>query len=113
MRLWPIGVIMAAGLTRDAVNVSNELEAYVRRLCLASVAQIVRAAYERVAPAKARSQLKATPSVPGPKRRITAADIDADTHANPIGRARHEICSASRRAGAGGPNQVVSASTSP
>jgi len=32
------------------------------------VAQLVRAAYERVAPEKLRSQLKATPSVPAPKR---------------------------------------------
>lgn len=40
------------------------------------VAQIVRAAYERVAPEKLRGQLKATPSVPAPKRRITVADVD-------------------------------------
>jgi predicted DNA-binding protein (MmcQ/YjbR family) len=40
------------------------------------VAPIVRAAYERVAPAKLASQLKTTPSVPAPKRRITAADVD-------------------------------------
>lgn len=40
------------------------------------VAQLVRAAYERVAPEKLRSQLKATPSVPAPKRRITVADVD-------------------------------------
>jgi len=40
------------------------------------VAPIVRAAYEHVAPARLTAQLKATPSVPAPKRRITAADID-------------------------------------
>jgi predicted DNA-binding protein (MmcQ/YjbR family) len=40
------------------------------------VAPIVRAAYERVAPAKLREQLKATPSVPAPKRKITVADVD-------------------------------------
>src|ERR1700744_3464804 len=40
------------------------------------VAPIVRAAYERVAPAGLRSELKKTPSVPAPKQRITAADVD-------------------------------------
>lgn len=40
------------------------------------VAPIVRAAYERVAPAKLRDQLKSTPSVPAPKRKITVADVD-------------------------------------
>jgi predicted DNA-binding protein (MmcQ/YjbR family) len=39
------------------------------------VAPIVRAAYERVAPARLTRQLT-TPSVPAPKRRITAADVD-------------------------------------
>jgi len=40
------------------------------------VAAIVRAAYERTAPATLSSQLKATPSVPAPKRKITVADVD-------------------------------------
>jgi predicted DNA-binding protein (MmcQ/YjbR family) len=40
------------------------------------VAPIVRSAYERVAPAKLRDQLKKTPSVPAPKKRLTAADVD-------------------------------------
>jgi predicted DNA-binding protein (MmcQ/YjbR family) len=40
------------------------------------LAPIVRAAYERVAPARLTKQLKTTPSVPAPKRRITAADVD-------------------------------------
>ena len=40
------------------------------------VAPIVQVAYERVAPAKLVGQLKKTPSVPAPKRRITVADID-------------------------------------
>lgn len=40
------------------------------------VAPIVRAAYEKVAPAKLASQLKKTPSVPAPRQRITVADID-------------------------------------
>jgi predicted DNA-binding protein (MmcQ/YjbR family) len=40
------------------------------------VAPLVRAAYERVAPARLSSRLKKTPSVPAPKKRITAADID-------------------------------------
>jgi predicted DNA-binding protein (MmcQ/YjbR family) len=40
------------------------------------VAPIVRAAYQRVAPAGLSNQLKTTPSVPAPKRRITAADVD-------------------------------------
>lgn len=39
-------------------------------------APIVQVAYERVAPAKLVAQLKKTPSVPAPKRRITVADID-------------------------------------
>jgi predicted DNA-binding protein (MmcQ/YjbR family) len=41
-----------------------------------SVAPIVRAAYERVAPAKVSNRLEKTPSVPAPKTRITAADVD-------------------------------------
>lgn len=45
-------------------------------LAWSRVAPIVRVAYERVAPAKIASQLKATPCVPAPKRRITVADID-------------------------------------
>jgi predicted DNA-binding protein (MmcQ/YjbR family) len=40
------------------------------------VAQILRAAYEHVAPDRLRRQLKATPSVPAPKHRITVADVD-------------------------------------
>lgn len=40
------------------------------------IVQVVRAAYERVAPEKLRSQLEATPSVPAPRRRITVADVD-------------------------------------
>ena len=40
------------------------------------VAPMVRAAYERVAPARLTSQLKTTPSVPAPKKKITVADID-------------------------------------
>lgn len=40
------------------------------------VAPIVRAAYEAVAPAKLRSQLKATPAVPAPKRLPSMADLD-------------------------------------
>jgi predicted DNA-binding protein (MmcQ/YjbR family) len=40
------------------------------------VAPLVRAAYEHVAPAKWSSQLKATPCVAAPKRRITVADVD-------------------------------------
>lgn len=40
------------------------------------LASIVRAAYERVAPAKVAGLLKTTPSVPAPKARIVAADID-------------------------------------
>jgi len=40
------------------------------------VAPIVRAAYEEVAPAKIRSQLKATPAVPAPKRVPTLAELD-------------------------------------
>lgn len=40
------------------------------------VAQAVRAAFEHVAPEKVRSRLKATPSVPAPRRRITVADVD-------------------------------------
>ena len=40
------------------------------------VAPIVQVAYERVAPAKLVSQLKKTPSIPAPKRRITVADVD-------------------------------------
>jgi predicted DNA-binding protein (MmcQ/YjbR family) len=40
------------------------------------VAPIVRAAYERVAPARLTGQLKKTPSVPAPKQKITVADID-------------------------------------
>lgn len=40
------------------------------------VAPLVRAAYERVAPGRLSVQVKATPSVPAPRRNITAADID-------------------------------------
>jgi predicted DNA-binding protein (MmcQ/YjbR family) len=40
------------------------------------LAPMVRAAYERVAPAKIAKQLTTTPSVPAPKRRLTAADVD-------------------------------------
>jgi predicted DNA-binding protein (MmcQ/YjbR family) len=40
------------------------------------VAPIVRAAYEHTAPAKLSSQLKATPSIPAPQGKITAADVD-------------------------------------
>jgi hypothetical protein len=40
------------------------------------VAPVVRAAYERVAPARLTSQLQKTPSVPAPKKRITAAAVD-------------------------------------
>jgi predicted DNA-binding protein (MmcQ/YjbR family) len=40
------------------------------------IAPIVQVAYERVAPAKLVGQLKKTPSVRAPKRRITVADID-------------------------------------
>jgi predicted DNA-binding protein (MmcQ/YjbR family) len=40
------------------------------------VAPIVRAAYERVAPARLSSQLGKTPSVPAPKRKFTVADVD-------------------------------------
>lgn len=40
------------------------------------VAPIVRAAYERASPAKLVSQLKTTPSVPAPKRKVTVADVD-------------------------------------
>jgi predicted DNA-binding protein (MmcQ/YjbR family) len=40
------------------------------------VAPIVRSAYEAVAPAKLRSQLRETPSVPAPQRMITVADVD-------------------------------------
>jgi predicted DNA-binding protein (MmcQ/YjbR family) len=40
------------------------------------VAPIVRAAYERVAPARLSSQLEKTPSVPAPKRKFTVADVD-------------------------------------
>jgi len=40
------------------------------------LAPIVRAAYEHVAPARLAKQLKTTPSVPAPKRRVTAADVD-------------------------------------
>jgi hypothetical protein len=40
------------------------------------LAPIVRAAYEKVAPAELQSQLKATPSVPAPKRKITVEDVD-------------------------------------
>jgi predicted DNA-binding protein (MmcQ/YjbR family) len=40
------------------------------------VAPIVRAAYECVAPARLTGQLQKTPSVPAPKKRITAAEVD-------------------------------------
>jgi hypothetical protein len=40
------------------------------------IAQLVRLAYERVAPLQLTRALKATPTVQAPKRRITAADID-------------------------------------
>ena len=40
------------------------------------VAPIVRAAYERVAPARLSSQLEKTPSVAAPKRKFTVADVD-------------------------------------
>jgi predicted DNA-binding protein (MmcQ/YjbR family) len=40
------------------------------------VAPLVRAAYERVAPEPLRRQLKKTPAVPAPKRKITVADVD-------------------------------------
>lgn len=40
------------------------------------VAPIVRAAYERVAPARLSRQLKETPSVAAPKRKFTVADVD-------------------------------------
>jgi predicted DNA-binding protein (MmcQ/YjbR family) len=40
------------------------------------VAEVVRAAYEKTAPAKLASQLNKTPVTPAPRRRITAADID-------------------------------------
>jgi predicted DNA-binding protein (MmcQ/YjbR family) len=40
------------------------------------LAPLVQAAYERVAPEKLRRQLTVTPSVPGPRRRITVADVD-------------------------------------
>jgi predicted DNA-binding protein (MmcQ/YjbR family) len=40
------------------------------------VAPIVRAAYERVAPARLSSQLQKTPSIAAPKRKFTVADVD-------------------------------------
>jgi len=40
------------------------------------VAPLVRAAYERVAPERLRSQLKATPQVAAPQRKITLGDVD-------------------------------------
>jgi hypothetical protein len=40
------------------------------------VAPIVRAAYERVAPARPSSQLRKTPSIAAPKRKFTVADVD-------------------------------------
>ena len=40
------------------------------------VAPIVRAAYERVAPARLSSQLEKTPSIAAPKRKFTVADVD-------------------------------------
>jgi hypothetical protein len=40
------------------------------------VADLVRTAYETVAPPRLSSALEATPRVPGPKRRVTVADID-------------------------------------
>ena len=40
------------------------------------VAPIVRAAYERVAPARLSSQLKKIPSIAAPKRKFTVADVD-------------------------------------
>jgi hypothetical protein len=40
------------------------------------VAEVVRMAYERVAPPRLHGMLKATPVVPAPKRRLTAADVD-------------------------------------
>jgi hypothetical protein len=40
------------------------------------VAELVRMAYERVAPAMLKQTLQATPVVPAPKGRITAADVD-------------------------------------
>jgi predicted DNA-binding protein (MmcQ/YjbR family) len=40
------------------------------------VASLVRAAYEHVAPTSLIRQLKATPSVPAPKKKTTAADLD-------------------------------------
>jgi hypothetical protein len=40
------------------------------------VAPIVRSAYEKVAPARLTNQLKTTPRVPAPQRRITLEDVD-------------------------------------
>jgi predicted DNA-binding protein (MmcQ/YjbR family) len=40
------------------------------------LAPLVRAAYEHVAPSRLTTQIKTTPGVPAPKRRITTADID-------------------------------------
>ena len=40
------------------------------------VSELVRMAYERVAPAPLRESLRATPAVPAPRRRITVADVD-------------------------------------
>lgn len=46
------------------------------RLAWKRILELVRAAYERTAPERLRSQVKSTPSVPAPKRRITVADVD-------------------------------------
>ena len=40
------------------------------------VAELVRMAYERVAPARLANALQATPIVPAPKRKLTVADVD-------------------------------------
>jgi hypothetical protein len=40
------------------------------------VAELMRMAYERVAPPRLHGALKVTPAVPAPKRRLTVADVD-------------------------------------
>lgn len=40
------------------------------------VAELVRSAYEHMAPTRLRGSIKKTPVVPAPKRRITVADVD-------------------------------------
>jgi len=58
------------------------------------VAELVRAAYENVAPARLRDFLGKTPMVPAPKRRLTVADVDPKN--TPLGKrvmtAMRKVC---------------------